>query len=67
MSILIAKEAPDFTAPAVMPGGSIEDHFKLSSLRGKYVVLFSAPLKLSPMTVASPSSRSAIRKSWAFP
>jgi peroxiredoxin 2/4 len=44
MSVLIAKEAPDFTAPAVMPGGVIEDHFKLSGLRGKYVVLFFWPL-----------------------
>ena len=44
MSVLIAKEAPDFTAPAVMPGGGIEDQFKLSSLRGKYVVLFFWPL-----------------------
>ena len=44
MSILVAKEAPDFTAPAVMPSGRIEDHFKLSDLRGKYVVLFFWPL-----------------------
>ena len=44
MSILVAKEAPDFTAPAVMPNGIIEDAFKLSSLRGKYVVLFFWPL-----------------------
>ena len=44
MNVLIAKEAPDFTAPAVMPGGVIEDHFKLSSLRGGYVVLFFWPL-----------------------
>jgi peroxiredoxin 2/4 len=44
MSILIAKEAPDFTAPAVMPSGVIEEQFKLSDLRGKYVVLFFWPL-----------------------
>jgi peroxiredoxin (alkyl hydroperoxide reductase subunit C) len=44
MSILIAKEAPDFTAPAVMPNGVIEEQFKLSDLRGKYVVLFFWPL-----------------------
>jgi len=44
MSVLIAKEAPDFTAPAVMPGGVIEEQFKLSDLRGKYVVLFFWPL-----------------------
>jgi peroxiredoxin (alkyl hydroperoxide reductase subunit C) len=44
MSVLVAKEAPDFTAPAVMPNGVIEDNFKLSALRGKYVVLFFWPL-----------------------
>lgn len=44
MSVLVAKEAPDFTAPAVMPNGVIEDNFKLSDLRGKYVVLFFWPL-----------------------
>jgi len=44
MSVLVAKEAPDFTAPAVMPNGAIEDNFKLSDLKGKYVVLFFWPL-----------------------
>jgi peroxiredoxin 2/4 len=44
MSVLIAKEAPDFTAPAVMPDGTIEERFRLSDLRGKYVVLFFWPL-----------------------
>jgi peroxiredoxin (alkyl hydroperoxide reductase subunit C) len=44
MSVLVAKEAPDFTAPAVMPNGRIEEKFTLSSLRGKYVVLFFWPL-----------------------
>lgn len=44
MTILVAKEAPDFTAPAVMPNGVIEDKFTLSDLRGKYVVLFFWPL-----------------------
>ena len=41
MSVLVTKEAPDFTAAAVLPDGSIKEDFKLSSLRGKYVVLFS--------------------------
>jgi peroxiredoxin (alkyl hydroperoxide reductase subunit C) len=41
---MITKEAPDFTAPAVMPSGVIEEQFKLSDLRGKYVVLFFWPL-----------------------
>lgn len=44
MSVLVAKEAPDFTAPAVMPDGSIKDDFTLSDLKGKYVVLFFWPL-----------------------
>jgi peroxiredoxin (alkyl hydroperoxide reductase subunit C) len=44
MSILVTKEAPDFEAPAVMPNGTIEEHFKLSNLRGKLVVLFFYPL-----------------------
>jgi peroxiredoxin (alkyl hydroperoxide reductase subunit C) len=44
MSVLVTKEAPDFTAPAVMPNGAIEEQFKLSDLRGKNVVLFFWPL-----------------------
>ncbi|MEE3632767.1 peroxiredoxin [Pseudomonas defluvii] len=44
MSILVNKQAPDFDAAAVLGDGSIVDSFKLSSLRGKYVVLFFWPL-----------------------
>jgi len=44
MSVLVTKQAPDFCAPSVMPDGSIKDDFKLSSLRGKYVVLFFWPM-----------------------
>ncbi|WP_435101027.1 peroxiredoxin [Arhodomonas sp. AD133] len=44
MSVLVAKEAPEFTAPAVMPDGTIKEDFKLSDLRGKYTVLFFWPL-----------------------
>lgn len=44
MSVLVTQEAPDFTAPAVMPDGTIKEDFKLSSLRGHYVVLFFWPL-----------------------
>lgn len=43
MSVLVTKEAPDFTAQAVMPDNSIAE-LKLSSYRGKYVVLFFYPL-----------------------
>lgn len=42
MSVLVNKEAPDFTVPAVMPDGSTQD-LKLSDYRGKYVVLFFYP------------------------
>ncbi len=44
MSVLVTQQAPDFTAPAVMPNGAIEENFKLSDLRGQYVVLFFYPL-----------------------
>jgi len=44
MSVLVTREAPDFVAPAVMPDGVIKEDFKLSDLRGKYVVLFFWPL-----------------------
>lgn len=43
MSVLVNKQAPDFTAAAVLGDGSIVDAFQLSSLRGKYVVLFFWP------------------------
>ena len=44
MCTLVTKPAPDFTATAVMPDNSFEESFKLSSYRGKYVVLFFYPL-----------------------
>lgn len=44
MSVLVAREAPDFTAPAVMPDGTVKPDFKLSNLRGKHIVLFFWPL-----------------------
>ncbi len=40
---LVTRPAPDFTAQAVMPDNTIGD-FTLSSLRGKYVVLFFYPM-----------------------
>ncbi|MCP3967701.1 MAG: peroxiredoxin [Lentisphaerae bacterium] len=43
MSTLVTKQAPDFTAEAVMGDNTIQE-FTLSSLRGKYVVLFFYPL-----------------------
>jgi peroxiredoxin 2/4 len=44
MSTLVTREAPDFTAKAVMPNNTIKEDFTLSSLRGKHVVLFFYPL-----------------------
>jgi peroxiredoxin (alkyl hydroperoxide reductase subunit C) len=44
MSSLITREAPDFTATAVMPDNTFKEDFKLSDHRGKYVVLFFYPL-----------------------
>ncbi|HFQ90521.1 MAG TPA: peroxiredoxin [Desulfobulbus sp.] len=44
MSTLVAKQAPDFTATAVMGDNSMKEDFKLSDYHGKYVVLFFYPL-----------------------
>jgi peroxiredoxin 2/4 len=44
MSVLVNRPAPDFTAAAVLGDGTITDKFKLSDLRGQYVVLFFWPL-----------------------
>ncbi len=44
MSILVAKQAPNFVAPAVLADGTITEKFELSSMRGKYVMLFFWPL-----------------------
>ena len=44
MSVLVGRQAPDFTATAVMPDGTFKEDFKLSDYRGQYVVLFFWPL-----------------------
>lgn len=43
MTTLVTREAPDFTAQAVMPDNTFAE-ISLSSLRGKYVILFFYPL-----------------------
>lgn len=43
MSVLVAQEAPEFTAQAVMPDNSFQE-ISLSDYKGKYVVLFFYPL-----------------------
>lgn len=45
MSVLVGKEAPDFTAAAVMPDNSINDKFTLKGyLKGKIGIVFFWPL-----------------------
>ena len=44
MKPLVTNEAPDFTAIAVMPDNTFNEAFKLSDMRGKYVLLFFYPL-----------------------
>ena len=44
MAHLIEKQAPDFTAPAVMGDNTIEREFTLSTYKGKYIILFFYPL-----------------------
>ncbi len=43
MAVLVGKPAPDFTATAVYGNNAIKD-LKLSSFKGRYVVLFFYPL-----------------------
>ncbi len=45
MSVLVGREAPDFTASAVLGDGSIVDDFNFKqTIEGKYAVLFFYPL-----------------------
>ncbi|RDE24981.1 peroxiredoxin [Motiliproteus coralliicola] len=45
MSVLVGKEAPDFTVPAVLGDGSIVDQFNLKeAIKGKYGLVFFYPL-----------------------
>ncbi|QEL64038.1 peroxiredoxin [Oryzomicrobium terrae] len=43
MAVLVGKQAPDFTATAVLGNNEIKD-IKLSDYKGKYVVVFFYPL-----------------------
>lgn len=56
---MITKEAPDFTATAVLADNSFKEDFTLSDLRGKYVVLFFYPLNF---TFVCPSEILAFNK-----
>ena len=45
MGVLVGKDAPDFTAAAVMPDNSIEESFNLKEyIKGKVGILFFYPL-----------------------
>lgn len=45
MGVLVGKQAPDFTAPAVLGDGSIVDEFNFAgATKGKYAVVFFYPL-----------------------
>ncbi len=44
MSVLVGKQAPNFSASAVMADGSINDDFNLGDYKGKHIVLFFYPL-----------------------
>jgi peroxiredoxin (alkyl hydroperoxide reductase subunit C) len=44
MTCLVTREAPDFTAKAVLDDGRVDETFTLSSLRGRNVILFFYPL-----------------------
>lgn len=44
MTVLVGRKAPDFSAAAVMPDGTIKEALQLADYRGKYVVLFFWPL-----------------------
>jgi peroxiredoxin 2/4 len=58
MSYLVTKQAPDFTAQAVMSDNQFKE-IKLSDYRGKYVVLFFYPLDF---TFVCPSEIIAFNK-----
>ena len=45
MSVLVGRKAPNFTAPAVLADGTIDEHFHFEdAIQGKYAVLFFWPL-----------------------
>ena len=45
MGVLVGREAPDFTAPAVLGSGEIVDEFNFKDVaKGKYAVIFFYPL-----------------------
>ncbi len=60
MSVLVGREAPDFTAPAVLADGTIVDTFNLKEqIKGKNAVIFFYPLDF---TFVCPSELIAFSK-----
>ena len=47
MSVLVGRQAPDFTSAAVMGGGEIVDALNFNKAReGKYSLVFFYPLRI---------------------
>lgn len=44
MSLLVGKQAPDFSEKAVIHGDEVVENFGISQFKGKYIVLFFYPL-----------------------
>jgi peroxiredoxin 2/4 len=60
MSAFVCQKAPNFTAAAVMPDGSIKENFSLSDYAGQYVVIFFYPLDFTfvcPSEILAHNSR----------
>jgi peroxiredoxin (alkyl hydroperoxide reductase subunit C) len=60
MSAFVCQKAPNFTAAAVLPDGSIKGDFSLSDYAGKYVVIFFYPLDFTfvcPSEILAHNSR----------
>ena len=53
MSVLVGKQAPDFTVPAVLADGQIVDELTLSEvIKGKYGLIFFYPLDFTFVSVS---------------
>jgi len=64
MSVLVGKQAPDFTAAAVMPNGEIQEKFSLKEyLAGDYGLVFFYPLDFTfvcPSEILAYSNRAPL-------
>ena len=63
MSVLVGKQAPDFTAPAVLGDGTIVDNYEFSKeTKGKYVAVVFYPLDFTfvcPTEIAEFNNKSS--------